>query len=105
MQKKQVNWILEKFISLCLKFLWTLLRDRKPLKKSLCLMFIRCHMVVIDGARMKIAVKIWPAFNTFVKHLMKLPKAKQPAKGEGKSFLVLKKAVDYPVIQAKMKFL
>ena len=51
------------------------------------------------------AVEIWPAFSTFVKHLMKLPKAKQPAKGEGKSFLVLKKAVDGPLIQAKMKFL
>ena len=51
------------------------------------------------------AVEVWPAFNTFVKHLMKLPKAKQLAKGEWKSFLVLKKAVDDPLIQAKMKFL
>ena len=51
------------------------------------------------------AAEIWPAFNTFVKHLMKLPKAKQPAKREGKSFLVLKNAVDDPLIQAKMKFL
>ena len=49
------------------------------------------------------ATEIWPAFNTFVKHLMKLPKAKQLAKGEGKSFLVLKKAVDDILIQAKMK--
>ena len=49
--------------------------------------------------------EIWPAFNTFVKHLMKLPKAKQPSKREGKSFLVLKNAVDDPLIQAKMKFL
>ena len=51
------------------------------------------------------AVEIWPAFNIFVEHLMKLPKAKQPAKGKGKSILVLKKAVDNPLIQAKMKFL
>ena len=53
------------------------------------------------------AVEIWPAFSTFVKHLMKLPKAKQATcvKGERKSFLVLKKAVDDPIIQAKMKFL
>ena len=36
---------------------------------------------------------------------MKLPKAKQPAKGEGKRFLVLKNAVDDPLIQAKVKFL
>ena len=51
------------------------------------------------------AVEIWPALNTFVKHLMKLPKGKQPANGEGKSFLFLKKAVDDPLIQAKVKFL
>ena len=51
------------------------------------------------------AVEIWPAFNTFVKHLMKLPKAKQPTKGDRKSFLVLKKEVDNPLIQAEMKFL
>ena len=51
------------------------------------------------------AVEIWPAFNTFVKHLMNLPKAKQPSKGDRKSFLVLKKEVDNPLIQAKMKFL
>ena len=36
---------------------------------------------------------------------MKLPKAEQPAKGDGKSFLVLKMAVDDPLIQAKMKLL
>ena len=48
------------------------------------------------------AAEIWPAFNAFAKHLMK---AKQPDKREGKSFMVLKKAVDDPLIQAKMKFL
>ena len=38
-----------------------------------------------------IAVKIWPAFNTLVNHLMKLPKTNHLAKREGKSFLVLKR--------------
>ena len=51
MQKKQVNGILEKLLSLCLKFLWTLLREGKPLKKSMSLIFIHYHIVVIDGAR------------------------------------------------------
>ena len=51
MQKKQVNVILEMFLSLCLKFLWTLLREGKPLKKSMSLIFIHYHIVVIDGAR------------------------------------------------------
>ena len=36
------------------KVLWTLLQEKKSLKKSLSLMFIHCHIVVIDGARMKI---------------------------------------------------
>ena len=38
------------------------------------------------------AAEIWPTFSIFVKNLLKLPKAKQPAKGEGKSFLDLKKS-------------
>ena len=48
--------------------------------------------MVIGGARPKIvcsAVEMWPAFSTFVNLLMNLPKAKKPAKGEGKRFLVL----------------
>ena len=48
------------------------------------------------------AVEIRPAFSIFVKHLMKLPKAKQPVKGEGKSFLILKKALDDPVLCSKL---
>ena len=63
------------------------------------------HRLCKNENSLHCAVEIWPAFNTFVKHLMRLPKAKQPTKGEGKSFLVLKKAVDDPLIQAKMKFL
>ena len=50
------------------------------------------------------AVEIWPVFITFVKLLMKLPKAKQLVRGEKKSSAVLKKAVDDPFVQAKMKF-
>ena len=53
MQKKQVNGILEKFLSLGLQFFWTFLPEDKPLKKPLSLIFIHCHIVVIDGTRVK----------------------------------------------------
>ena len=36
---------------------------------------------------------------------VKLPKSKQPGLGERKSFAVLKKVVDDPLIQAKMKLI
>ena len=48
---------------------------------------------------------IWPSFIKFVKHLMNLPKSKQPGQGEGKSFLSLKKVVDDPLLQAKFKLI
>ena len=88
MQKKQVNGILEKLLSLCLKFLWTLLREGKPLKKSMSLIFIHYHIVVIDGARNIEIECCWNMVrsNTIVKHLTKLPKAKQPTKREGQFF-------------------
>ena len=95
-QKKQVNGILVKFLSLRLQFLWTLLREDKPLKKSLTRSGVYplpyCDYGWSENENcLHRTVEIWPAFDTFVKHLMKLPTAKQPAKVEGKSFLVLKK--------------
>ena len=51
------------------------------------------------------ADQIWPAFIKFIKYMEKLPKSKQPAKGEGKQFLLLRKQVDSSLIQAKMKFM
>ena len=51
------------------------------------------------------ADEIWPAFIKFVKYLEKEPKSKQPGKGEGKQFLLLRKKVGDPLIRAKMKFL
>ena len=58
MQKTQVNGILEEFLSLRLQFLWTLLREDKPLKKPLSLIFIHCHIVIIDGTRVKIVYTV-----------------------------------------------
>ena len=51
------------------------------------------------------AAQIWTSFIKFIKYLEKLPKSKQPAKGEGKQFLLLRKQVDSPLVQAKMKFM
>ena len=103
-----MNGILEKFLSLCLKFLWTLLWEGKPLKKleSDVYPLSYCgHRWCENENCLHCAVEIWPAFNTFFKHLRKLPKPKQPIRGDRKRILVFKKAVDDPLIQAKMKFL
>ena len=72
-------------------------------------MFIHCHVVVIYGARMQIVSTVVLIYGQHsiisIQHLIKLPEAKQHAKGKGKSFMVLKNAVDDSLIQAKMKFL
>ena len=108
MQKKEVNGMLAKFLSVYLNILWTLLREGKPVKKSESDVYPLpyCgHRWCENENCLHRAVEIWPAFNTFVKLIMRLPRAKQLVKGEGKSFLVIKKAVDDPLIQPKMKFL
>ena len=51
------------------------------------------------------AAEIWPSYIKFVKYLEKLPKSSQPGKGEGKQFLILKKAIHDPLIIAKMKLM
>ena len=51
------------------------------------------------------ADQIWSAMRTFIKYFKKLPKSKQPGRGKGKRFAVLKKVVDDPLIQAKMKLI
>ena len=54
---------------------------------------------------LQLADQIWPVMRTFIKYLIKLPKSKQPGRGEGKRFAVLKKIVDDLLIQAKMKLI
>ena len=89
---KASEWDIGKILKSMSKILMDSPARRETFEKSLSLMFIHCHIVVIVGTRMKIVYnfEIWPAFITFFKHLMKPPKTKLPAKGEGKSFLVLK---------------
>ena len=89
------NGMFEKFLSVYLNFLWTLLQEGKPLKKF----DSDVHPLPYCGYRwcengncLQRDVEIWPAFFTFFKLLMKLPKAKQLAMGEKKRSLVLKKA-------------
>ena len=48
---------------------------------------------------------VWKPIKRFVKHLEKLPKSKQPGKGEGQQFLHIRQAVDDKLMQAKFKFL
>ena len=88
MQRKKVNGMLEKF-----HFLWTLLREGKPLNKfeSDVYPLPDCgYRWCKNGNCSQCDVEIWSAFITFVKLLTKPPNAKQLAKGEKKSSLVLK---------------
>ena len=50
----------------------TLLQERKPLKKSLSLMLIHCHIVLIDDARMKIVCTVLLKYGQHSIHLLSI---------------------------------
>ena len=51
------------------------------------------------------ASSIWHDFIKYVKYLNSQPKSKQPGKGEGKQWLLLRQKIDDPLMPARMKLL
>ena len=73
--EKASEWYIGKVLKSMSKILSktkTLLQERKPLKKSLSLMFIHCHIVLMDDARMKIICTVLLKYGQHSIHLLSI---------------------------------